>query len=104
MRVRKVVLVGLSFIGMLLAVQAQAMAESVKQYVARCPQYAENSNCLDSISEAYVYANACGVEIGSSPAEVTDTVITWLKRHPNIEAMDVSKGIEKALEALYPCT
>jgi Rap1a immunity proteins len=100
---RNVTLVALAFFGLFVCREAPAKAETAKQYMARCPKYIDESNCLDTISEAYLFANACGVELGSSPATVTSAVVQWLHAHPETNNMQSNKGVIKALEALYPC-
>ena len=100
---RNATLVGLAFFGLSVGMEAPAKAETAEQYIARCPKYIDESDCLDTISEAYLFANVCGAELGSSPATVTRAVVQWLHAHPETNNMQSTKGVIKALEALYPC-
>jgi Rap1a immunity proteins len=100
---RNVSLVGLAFFGLFVGREGPAKAETAKEYIARCPKYVDESNCLDTISEAYLFANVCNAELGSSPATVTSAVVQWLHAHPETNNLESTKGVIKALEALYPC-
>ncbi|HSM95504.1 MAG TPA: hypothetical protein VLT91_05645 [Rhizomicrobium sp.] len=89
-----------------------ARAESVHEYLAKCPKYVPSSDeCLGPIANAIAWDMASGSHITACISSESDAdqeqlfvaVRAWLKAHPELDSDQSNDAALKAMNGLYHC-